>query len=99
LADLRQLGVTQSRTELTITLIRRLREYLELFERQGFGPFVTAFNDLHAYHGETCALIQGEQSTVGVVQGIGEQGELLLRTNEGVQQFHGGEVSLRPQGR
>ena len=95
-ADLRQLGVTVSRTELVITLIRRLQEYLTLFEHQGFSPFVTAFNDLHTYHGETCTLIQGEQTTVGVVRGVGDRGELLLQTDEGVQQFHGGEVSLRP---
>lgn len=96
-ADLRQHGVTASRTDLVIMVIRKVQEYLGLFEREGFRPFVTAFNDLHLYHGETCALVQGKHSVVGEVQGIGEQGELLLRTPEGVQSFHGGEVSLRPQ--
>lgn len=95
--DLRRHGVVAPRTELVAVLVRKLREHLELFEQEGFGPFVTAFNDLHVYHGETCALVQGKHTIVGEVQGIGEQGELLLRTSEGVQRFHGGEVSLRPK--
>lgn len=96
-ADLREHGVTESRTDLVILIIRKVQEYLNLFEQEGFRPFVTAFNDLHLYHGETCALVQGDHTIIGEVQGIGEQGELLLLTPQGVQSFHGGEVSLRPQ--
>ena len=93
--DLRRLGVALSRTDLVVVLMQRLKEYLELFERDGFGPFVTAFNDLHLYHRQTCLLVHGNTTTVGVVEGIGQQGELLLRTEAGVQRYHGGEVSLR----
>ncbi len=95
--DLRRLGVTESRSELAARLVQRVRAHLALFEREGFAPFVNAFNDLHVFHGQTCAIIQGQDTTHGVVSGIGEQGELMLRTDQGEQRFHGGEVSLRPQ--
>jgi len=96
-ADLRGCGVSQSRTDLVISLITRVRQYLAHFEAEGFAPFVRAFNDIHVFHGQTCSVIQGRNSTPGVVVGIGEHGELILGTDVGEQRFHGGEVSLRPQ--
>ena len=93
--DLRRCGVTESRTELVIQLISRVRDYLAHFEHEGFAPFVSAFNDLHRFHGQTCSIIQGDTTITGVVTGIGEQGELILQTKNGEQRFHGGEVSLR----
>ena len=94
--DLRRHGVTESRTELVNCLIMRVKAYLELFEAEGFAPFVSAFNDLHLFHGETCSIIHGSNTVTGVVIGVGEQGELIMQTNTGEQRFHGGEVSLRP---
>lgn len=93
--DLRRCAVADSRTDLVIHLIKRVQSYLQHFEAEGFAPFVSAFNDLHLYHEQTCSIIQGDQSTSGVVAGIGEQGELILYTAQGERRFHGGEVSLR----
>jgi len=94
-ADLRRAGVSMSRTNLVIDLMTRVRTYLDLFEAEGFTPFVRAFNDLHTFHGQTCSVSQGSEVTTGKVVGIGDGGELLLKTDAGEQRFHGGEVSLR----
>jgi len=93
--DLQRCGVSISRTDLVVTLISSVLQYLELFEVEGFSPFVNAFNENHLFHEETCSIVQGENAIVGRVLGVGGQGELILDTNNGVQSFHGGEVSLR----
>ncbi len=95
-SDLHGAGLTASRTELAVACVEAVSSYINLFESQGFAPFVSAFNDIHLYQGKTCTLIQGNQHIVGRVDGIGLDGELLLRTQQGEQRFHGGEVSLRP---
>jgi len=93
--DLRRCGVRKSRSELIVKLIGRVQDYLAHFEREGFAPFVSAFNDIHRFHGQTCSVVTGDSSVTGVVSGVGGDGELILLTNEGEQHFHGGEVSLR----
>jgi BirA family biotin operon repressor/biotin-[acetyl-CoA-carboxylase] ligase len=93
--DLRRQGVKESRTELVINLIRRVREFLSRFEQNGFADFVDAFNALHRFHGEHCVITQGDQHIDGLVAGIDTDGSLLLDTASGRRSFHGGEVSLR----
>ena len=95
-SDLRGAGVSTSRSALAVACIQSLSRYIELFERQGFAPFVSAFNDIHLYQGKTCTLLQGDQQIAGRVDGVGTEGELILQTEQGEQRFHGGEVSLRP---
>jgi BirA family biotin operon repressor/biotin-[acetyl-CoA-carboxylase] ligase len=95
-SDLQGAGVTTSRNDLAIACVQSVCRYMGLFENEGFAPFVSAFNDIHLYHGKTCTLIQGSQNVVGRVDGIGLDGELILQTQQGEQRFHGGEVSLRP---
>ncbi len=94
--DLRRAAVTASRTLLAGKFVQVVTRYLHHFEEQGFASFVSAFNDLHLYHGKTCTLIHGDQQIVGTVSGIGLNGELILQTQQGERLFHGGEVSLRP---
>lgn len=93
--DLRCLGVEHSRTELAITFVRYVREFVQHFEAEGFAAFVQAFNAAHKFHGQRCWVIQGEDSIEGVVLGIGDTGELILETQDGELRCHGGEVSLR----
>lgn len=94
--DLREVGVTATRTELVIYLMGRVSAALQEFEANGFAPFMQKFNQLHALHEQMCVVIQGEQRIEGRVTGIGDAGQLLMHTADGVQEFHGGEVSLRP---
>jgi BirA family biotin operon repressor/biotin-[acetyl-CoA-carboxylase] ligase len=93
--DLRAAGVTLARTELAIRVIRAVERHLSFFEREGFAPFVDAFNLVHRYHGKSCSLVQPKGTVTGLAVGIGPSGELLIRTDHGVEAFHSGEVSLR----
>ncbi|MEM7293480.1 MAG: biotin--[acetyl-CoA-carboxylase] ligase [Pseudomonadota bacterium] len=93
--DLRRHGVTQTRSELVVMLLKDVFEALEIFATQGFEPFIEPFNAAHKLHGEACYVIQGERKIFGTVKGVGESGELIMDTDQGEQRFHGGEVSLR----
>jgi BirA family biotin operon repressor/biotin-[acetyl-CoA-carboxylase] ligase len=77
-------------------LIQQVRSFLLHFETEGFSPFISAFNALHKFQGQTCSMVHGASITSGKVLGVGAQGELILMTDAGEQRFYGGEVSLRP---
>lgn len=94
-ADLRDAGVAASRTDIACAIASEVCAALEEFEQDGFSGFIASFNELHHFHERTCQILQGEERVVGVVKGIGAQGQLLLETERGPQAFHGGEVSLR----
>ena len=93
--DLRRLGVQETRSELVVHLIKRVYDLVGTFSYDGFGPFVERFNALHAYHGQRCYILEGDEKTEGVVEGIAEDGALILMTGRGNKHYHGGEVSLR----
>ncbi len=96
--DLRRVGVSLSRTELVIAIIANVQKFVRQFESEGFETFIDAYNAVHKYHQKPCTIAMGDQSVQGTVLGVGVNGELILDTLSGVQQFHGGEVSLRPVG-
>lgn len=97
----RELGETWdalSPAALLGTLCRKLNDKLEQFGQCGFLPFKQSWNALDAYLGEEVVISNGEQQTVGVCQGVDEQGALLLLGDSGVMsKVVGGEVfpSLR----
>ena len=47
--------------------------------------------------GQAITLHYGEQTVLGVAVGVDESGALTVDTPQGLQRFHGGEVSLRMQ--
>lgn len=98
ITDLRRAGVSLSRTELVVATIANVQKFVQQFEGEGFEVFIEAYNAVHKYHQKPCTMVQGDQNVQGTVLGVGVNGELILNTPGGVQQFHGGEVSLRPVG-
>ncbi len=94
-ADLRELGITSTRSELVGSLVSAVVEQIFSFEQHGFAPFVSRFNRLHRFHQQSCRVVIGPREVNGVVVGITEGGELLLQTDAGVSTFNAGEVSLR----
>jgi len=65
------------------------------FERAGFAPVALRFAGRDALRGREVVLSDG---TAGLCEGVGEGGELRVRTAAGVQWVTSAEVSVRPRG-
>lgn len=70
-----------------------LLEALLTFESTGFTAFQTDFGALDVLCGQAVVLSDGTQ---GEAVGVNAQGELLVRTAQGVQPVHSADVSVRP---
>jgi BirA family biotin operon repressor/biotin-[acetyl-CoA-carboxylase] ligase len=84
-----------NRNDLAAAVISSVQEFVAEFQQLGFEPFRESFDARHAYHRRSCQIVRGTDATVGRVEGVNEEGALMLRTDAGVLAFHGGEVSLR----
>lgn len=86
---------TLDRNELAITLINTLHQALTDYELEGMQGFVTRWNRLDNFLDRPIKLIMGPREITGICRGINEQGAVLLETENGVESFIGGEISLR----
>jgi BirA family transcriptional regulator, biotin operon repressor / biotin---[acetyl-CoA-carboxylase] ligase len=93
-ADLVSFG-PPSRNLLAGRIAGSVLAFLRVFDDAGFEPFRDAFCDRHRYHGRVCRVLLGERSVSGRVAGVSASGGLLLDVGGSVEEFHGGEVSLR----
>ncbi|MBI3574261.1 MAG: bifunctional biotin--[acetyl-CoA-carboxylase] ligase/biotin operon repressor BirA [Gammaproteobacteria bacterium] len=97
--DLREiLGETADRNRLAALVMRHLRSMFQAFSEKGFAPFREAWSSRHIYHGRRVRLIQGEREFLGTVEGIDENGGLIVQLGKGRQVFHSGEISMRVAG-
>lgn len=83
------------RNLICATLIKQLESKLGRFEAEGLSPFIEEWKQFDVYLGKQVSLSSAAGSVEGIYQGIGESGELLLQTPDGVLSFNAGEVSLR----
>lgn len=83
------------RNQLAATLINTLQDALNDYEMTGMQGFVERWNRLDNFLDRDIRLIMGNREVVGVSRGINEQGAVLIQTNNGLETFIGGEVSLR----
>ncbi len=94
--DLRTLlGVAPARTVLAAAVLNELVPCLQEFERSGFAPFRDEWQSLHAYTGRRVRLQTSTLAIGGICRGVDQAGGLLIETSEGVQAYHGGEISMR----
>ncbi|MGF1752571.1 bifunctional biotin--[acetyl-CoA-carboxylase] ligase/biotin operon repressor BirA [Vibrio makurazakiensis] len=84
-----------SRNTLAKSLIEALRSSLIDYEQNGMNEFVPRWNRLDNFLGRQVRLIIGPREIEGEVLGIDEQGAVVLKTEQGIQSFIGGEISLR----
>ncbi len=83
------------RNQLAITLINTLKTALSEYEITGMQGFVERWNRLDNYLGREIRLIMGEREVIGISSGINEQGAVLINTDNGLETYIGGEISLR----
>jgi len=89
------LGHTVNRNQITGFVLGEMLNMLTEFHQRGFHPFWQEWLSLDAYQNCPVELKMAENIVSGVSRGIDEKGALLLETDEGLQHFSGGEISLR----
>jgi len=95
--DLQQLGgEVVSRNALLGTILNTLVPMLKDFSERGFAPYREAWEGYHAWQQQPVQVMLGSRIESGACMGVTDNGALRLANAEGEQQFHGGEVSLRP---
>ena len=94
--DLRTITSTLvDRNRLAALLMRHLKSMFLLFVAKGFAPFHGPWQARHLYQDKRVRLIQGEREFDGTVEGVDENGGLIIRHAKGKQVFHSGEISMR----
>lgn len=88
-------GTLPGRNQLAQALIVALRNTLIDYEQSGMVGFVPRWNRLDNFLGRQVRLIIGPREIEGEVMGIDEQGAVILKNENGIQSFIGGEISLR----
>ena len=61
----------------------------------GLAGFVERWNRLDNYIGRSVKLLMGPREIHGIVKGIDQQGGVVLETENGLETYVGGEISLR----
>lgn len=89
-------GESLSRNHLVAALLENLATILARFESEGLRPLVDEWRRHDLYDGARICLQMGGRQVIGINRGIDSSGALLLETTDGIQAYHGGEVSLRP---
>lgn len=88
-------GQTSLRNKLVKTLTEKLSASIEIYEMQGLKPFLETWQKYDNFMDKNIKLIMGNREVIGICRGIDTTGALLLETDEGIQSFVGGEISVR----
>lgn len=89
-------GQDVKRNYLTGLLLNELLMQLPVYQAQGLKTFMKVWHQHDVLFNQAVTMITPETNVSGIMQGLNEQGELLLRNDKGdLQQFCYGEVSCR----
>jgi BirA family biotin operon repressor/biotin-[acetyl-CoA-carboxylase] ligase len=89
------LSASPSRNKVASLLLNYIVPLLNSYESQGFSAYKAEWEALNAHANQPVDLFMGAVQTSGVMRGVNASGALLLETKQGLEIFHGGEVSLR----
>lgn len=89
-------GAPVSRNDVVAALLAHLLPALAQFEAQGLAPFLPRYAALDLLAGRRVRVEEAGRLFEGVACGLGVDGALCVRGEDGERQFHAGEVSVRP---
>lgn len=95
--DVYQQGVKPARAALIAGVLNQVLPLLKHWEQSGFEPWREAWQTLDAYRDQPVNILMGDKRIAGTERGVDRDGAIQIETTLGLQSFHGGEVSLRPQ--
>lgn len=84
-----------SRNQLAAQLLYQMINAVREFEVQGLQPFMREWASFDEFSDCEVVLKMPQGDVNGIARGIDENGALLLVTENGVQRYHSGEVSMR----
>lgn len=85
-----------ARNHLLARLLHELAAVLRQFERGGFVPLRGEWEQCHIHQDREIGLMLADGREVrGIARGVGDGGELLLETEQGMRSFNSGEVGVR----
>lgn len=88
--------VAPNRNRLFAQILSQLADVLHQFEAGGFAALREEWLGYHVYqHKPVSILLPNGTREVGQVLGVSDDGSLLVRTPDGIQQYASGEISLR----
>ncbi|MCP5245278.1 MAG: biotin--[acetyl-CoA-carboxylase] ligase [Burkholderiales bacterium] len=89
-------GRAVDRNHILALLLIELHRVLSTFEINGFSVFRDEWDCYHAYQGHNILLSLPDRSIVeGIVDGVQDDGSLVLKTSSGRKNFSVGEVSFK----
>ena len=94
-AQLADLKPGLSRNEVAAEVLNQLLWAVEEFQREGFAPYQQYWSERDIYHQQEVRIIAAHQEKHGTVKGVNRKGELMLKTERGMELINAGEVSLR----
>jgi len=95
--DLAKIGVEVDRNRLLAEILAGLDVVLRKFSVEGFAPFRQEWDRMHAYQDKMVRLRMPDGSELeGRVEGVAEDGALMITIPSGTRKFYGGDLSLRP---
>jgi BirA family transcriptional regulator, biotin operon repressor / biotin---[acetyl-CoA-carboxylase] ligase len=87
---------TIDRNDLAKAIIKTWKRSLEEYELGGMNGIVERWNRLDNFLNRPVKLLMGPNEVIGVARGIDKHGAILLETEQGIERYVGGEISLRP---
>lgn len=95
-AELIEILPQLDRNQLIVQLVSHLTQHLQQFEQRGIDHlFQQQWANFDALLGKEVRVISEHHQIIGIEQGIDQRGYLQLLTEQGMQYFNAGEVSLR----
>lgn len=76
-------------------IINGMRDALSDFSRHGLTELVPVWRRLDHFYGQPIRIILGQHEQIGIGQGIDSHGALLVRQDNGLKRYFGGEISIR----
>lgn len=76
-------------------LVNQVRNALSEFSRTGLAPSVVKWRRLDHFYGRPVCVLLGQHAQHGIAQGIDDHGALLVRQENGLKRYFGGEISIR----
>lgn len=96
--DLQKINPELSRNDVASLLLDELLIQVADFQQQGFAPMQKYWSEHDIYQNKQVVISTTKEDLRGEVIGVTRKGELMLKTESGVELMSAGEIRVRPAG-